>query len=77
MLINRAYSLLDIKSLDEDERILTGIASTAEPDRMGDIVEPAGAEFKLPIPFLWQHNSREPIGEVFAAKVTKLSLIHI
>jgi HK97 family phage major capsid protein/HK97 family phage prohead protease len=71
VLTNRAYSLLDIKAIDEDERIVTGIASTAEPDRMGDIVEPKGAEFKLPIPFLWQHNAREPIGEVFAAKVTK------
>ena len=37
---------------------------------MGDIVEPEGAQFKLPIPLLWQHNSREPVGEVVAAKAT-------
>jgi len=68
--IQRAYSLLEIKSIDEDQRILTGIASTPSPDRMGDIVEPKGAEFKLPIPLLWQHRHDQPIGEVFAAKVT-------
>ena len=37
---------------------------------MGDVVEPKGAAFKLPIPLLWQHRSGEPIGQVIAAKVT-------
>jgi HK97 family phage major capsid protein/HK97 family phage prohead protease len=69
-LINRAYSLLQIKSIDEESRVITGIATTPTPDRMGDIVDAAGAEFQLPIPLLWQHNSREPVGEVFAATVT-------
>ena len=68
--MNRAYSLLTIKSIDEDQRIITGIATTPSPDRVGDIVEPKGAEFNLPIPFLWQHNSREPLGHVTKAKVT-------
>lgn len=66
----RAYSLLTIKAIDEDQRIITGIASTPEADRVGDIVEPAGADFKLPLPFLKHHNAREPIGEVFDAKIT-------
>lgn len=65
-----AYSQLTLKAADEERRILTGIASTPTPDRMGDIVEPKGAEFALPIPFLWQHNSLEPIGQVTKAKVT-------
>lgn len=68
---NRAYSLMSIKSIDEDAREITGIASTPETDRMGDIVEPDGAEYKLPIPFLWQHDQQQPIGEVYAAKKTK------
>lgn len=67
---HRAYSLLELKSIDEDERIITGLASTIEVDRMGDVVEPKGAVFKLPLPLLWQHNAREPIGHVIAAKVT-------
>jgi HK97 family phage major capsid protein/HK97 family phage prohead protease len=66
----RAWSTLIVRSMDEDKRTLTGIASTPSTDRMGDIVEPKGAEFKLPIPFLWQHDSRQPIGEVTRAKVT-------
>ena len=68
--MKRAYAILQIKSIDEDSRVITGIATTPTPDRSGDIVEPAGASFQLPIPLLWQHNSREPIGEVFAATVT-------
>lgn len=67
---NRAYSLLEVKAVDDEQRIITGIASTIEVDRMGDIVEPKGAVFKLPLPLLWQHNSREPIGHVTEAKVT-------
>lgn len=66
----RAYSLLTVKSVDEDARIITGIATTPETDRMGDVVEPKGAQFKLPIPLLWQHNAHQPIGHVTAARVT-------
>jgi HK97 family phage prohead protease len=70
-MMKRAYSLLEIKAMDDDTRELTGIATTPETDRMGDIVEPKGAEFKLPLPFLWQHDSGQPIGHVTSAKVTK------
>src|SRR5688572_21976485 len=69
--IHRAYSVLDLKQVDEEKREFEGWATTPETDRMGDIVEPAGVEFKLPLPLLWQHNSREPIGHVVSAKVSK------
>lgn len=69
-MMNRAYSTLELKSADDEKRILSGIASTPSVDRMGDIVEPKGAEFKLPIPFLWQHDSRQPIGHVTKAKIS-------
>lgn len=68
--MHRAYSVLTLKEMDEDKRELTGIATTPTPDRVGDIVEPRGAEFKLPIPLLWQHDARQPIGHVVAASVT-------
>lgn len=71
MTITRAYSLLEIKELDEDARRITGIASTPKTDRAGDVVMPEGAVFKLPIPFLYQHDSHQPIGFVTEAKVTK------
>jgi HK97 family phage prohead protease len=70
--MERAYSTLVIKALGEDgKRTFKGIASTPTTDRMGDIVEPKGAQFKLPIPFLWQHDSSDPIGWITAAKVTE------
>lgn len=67
----RAYSVLQVKSVDEAQRIIEGIATTPKTDRMEDIVEPAGAQFAIPIPFLWQHRSSEPIGNVIAAEVTE------
>lgn len=68
--VQRAYSTLEIKSVDEDQRIIEGIATTPSTDRMDDIVDPKGANYTLPIPLLWQHNSREPVGQVLAATVT-------
>lgn len=70
MTLERAYSVLDVKSMDDDKREIVGIATTPSTDRMGDIVEPKGAEFKLPLPLLWQHNHDAPIGHVISAKAT-------
>lgn len=67
-----AYSTLEIKMIDESngKRMFHGVATTPTPDRTGDIVEPKGAEFQLPIPLCWMHNSRDPVGWVHSAKVT-------
>ena len=50
--MNRAFVSFEIKSLDDEQRLIEGWATTPEVDRMGDIVLPKGAEYKLPIPFL-------------------------
>lgn len=70
--MTKAYSTLTIKSVTDtdDERIITGIATTPSTDRDDDILEPAGAKFNLPIPLLWQHNHNQPIGEVIQATIT-------
>ncbi|TRC92185.1 hypothetical protein FJV76_29315 [Mesorhizobium sp. WSM4303] len=68
--MNRGYSVLNIKSVSEDERTITGIATTPATDLQDDVVEPRGAVFKLPIPLLWQHQHDAPVGWVTAAKVT-------
>ena len=73
-MMNRAFSLLEIKRVDEDAREITGIATTPAADRLNDIVEPRGAQFNLPIPLLWQHDSHQPIGQVTHAKVGKLGI---
>lgn len=72
MSMNRAYSVLDIKAATgaDGKRRFSGLATTPNADRSGDIVEPKGAQFELPIPFLWQHDSRAPVGWITAVKVT-------
>lgn len=72
--LNRAYSLLEIKSLDDDLRIITGMATTPEPDRVGDIVEPLGAKFAAEIPLLWQHQHSSPVGFARFGKPTKAGI---
>ncbi|AKI26996.1 HK97 family phage prohead protease [Moraxella catarrhalis] len=70
--MTKAYSTLQIKSVtdNDDERIITGIATTPSTDRDDDILEPLGAKFTLPIPLLSHHNHSQPIGEVIQAEVT-------
>lgn len=77
---SKAFGLMTVKSVNEDQRIIKGIATTPTPDRVDDIVDPMGAKFTLPIPFLWQHDKKQPIGEVVAAQVTESGIeveIHI
>ncbi len=59
---NRAYSILNVKSIDAQKRIISGTATTPTVDRVGDIIEPLGVKFNNPMPFLWQHNHDQPIG---------------
>ena len=73
-MLNRAYSLLEIKRADEETRVITGMATTPAPDRLNDVVEPDGAKFTLPMPLLWQHDSEQPIGHVTAARVGKAGI---
>lgn len=69
--MDRAYSVLEIKAYDDEERVIEGIATTPSADRMGDVVEPMGAKFSLPMPLLWQHNHSQPVGHVEFAKPTE------
>lgn len=73
MTMKRAYSVLEVKGITEDDDYfhVEGIASTPTPDRMGDIVEPMGAKFQLPMPLLWQHNHQSPVGHVDFAQPNK------
>ncbi len=70
--MTKAYSVLKVKAITEtdDERTITGIASTPNMDRDSDVMDMMGAKFALPIPLLWQHNHNMPVGEVTSATVT-------
>ena len=69
-MLKRAWSTLELKAVDDDKRILEGIASTPSTDRYEDVVEPEGAQYKLPIPFLYQHQHGQPIGWVEDVKTS-------
>ena len=67
---NRAYSILNIKAFDDAKRTFSGMATTPEPDRVGDIVEPMGVQYKNPSPLLWMHFHDLPVGSVVFGKPT-------
>ena len=66
----RAYSLVEIKSFDEDRRELTGWATTPALDRVGDVVEPLGARFAPDLPLLLHHDPRLVVGRAQLGKPT-------
>jgi HK97 family phage prohead protease len=68
---DRAWSVLTLKSIDSEQRTIEGMASTPEVDRIGDIVEPMGAKFTLPMPLLHHHKHDQPVGHVLVANATK------
>ena len=63
-----AYSVIKKLSVDQDERVIEGIMATPTPDRVGDVLEPMGVRYALPLPLLWQHRHDQPIGNVEYAK---------
>lgn len=67
---HRAYSLLTTKAVTEDADYvyIEGIASTPSVDRVGDVVEPMGAKFALPMKLIMQHDHDLPVGNVTFAK---------
>jgi len=73
--MQRAYSRIDLKSISDTRRTFSGIATTPTADRVGDIVEPTGAEYSLPIPLLWQHDSSQPIGQIQEVHASKAGIV--
>jgi HK97 family phage prohead protease len=71
---NRAFSILEVKSVDEEKRIIRGVATTPTVDRVGDIIDPLGVKFDNPLPLLWQHEHDKPIGSVKFDKPTKAGI---
>ena len=63
-MLDRAYSLLTIKAFDPEQRTISGIATTPEPDRTGDVVDMAGVTFRNPLPLLLHHDKTQPVGRV-------------
>jgi HK97 family phage prohead protease len=60
----RAYSLFEVKSLEEERRIMSGMASTPTPDRVRDVVEPMGMVQRGPVNLFLYHAHNLPVGHV-------------
>lgn len=72
--MNRAYSLIETKALDEGRRVFRGTATTPEPDRVMDTINPMGARFKNPLVLLHQHRHDAPIGTMKFSAPTKAGI---
>jgi HK97 family phage major capsid protein/HK97 family phage prohead protease len=69
--VTRAWATLELKRADDERMEIRGTASTPQTDRMGDVVEPLGLEFQNPLPLLWHHDHRAPIGLATLDKPSK------
>ena len=71
MELKRAYSLLETKEVDSEQRVITGIATTPRVDSHNDIVEPEGVQYRGPVNLYLYHDTRLPVGNVSFGKATK------
>lgn len=71
--MERLETFLRVKQVEssDGERWITAWATTADEDLQGDVVEPAGAVYQLPIPLLAYHKSDSPVGVVTEAHVSE------
>jgi hypothetical protein len=72
--MDRAFSTIALKSLDEEQREFRGLATSPVPDRVLDIIEPLGAKYRNPTVLLRAHAHDAPIGEVFFDRPTKTGI---
>jgi HK97 family phage prohead protease len=68
--LNRAYSILTVKSIDAEKRQISGIATTPLPDDSGDVIEPLGITFHNPLPLLFHHDRKAPVGRAMFDRPT-------
>lgn len=72
--LDRAFSLLEVKSVSDETRTFEGWATTPKLDRQGDIVDWEGLTFGNSIKLLLYHNSTLPVGNVKFGAPTKRGL---
>ena len=69
--LTRHVTLLRVKRASANSFTFTGWATTPAEDLVGDVVEPRGAVYELPLPLLWMHDTSAPVGVVESATVTE------
>lgn len=69
--MDRAIWDLTVRSVNEDQRIIRGVATTGRLDRASDRIDPMGVTFKNPAILLLQHDHARPVGTVTFDQPTK------
>lgn len=69
--MDRAYSIISVKAMDDEKRVIRGIATTPEIDRVGDSVDPFGVKVADDIPLFLYHDSNQTVGRAKFGKATK------
>ncbi len=72
--MNKSFAVIDIKSMNEEQRIVSGIATTPDVDRMGDSVNPLGVKVAGDIPLFLYHDSKLTVGRAKFGKATKAGI---
>ncbi len=67
----KAWSLLEVKSVDDEKRIVRGMATTPAVDRMSDIVDPLGMIVRGSAKLHLYHKHDMPVGLLNFGKPTK------
>ncbi len=69
--MHKAWSLLEVKQVNDERRIIRGIATTPTVDRVGDVVEPEGMIQRGPVKLHLYHKHDLPVGHVTFGRPTK------
>jgi HK97 family phage prohead protease len=69
--MRKAWSLLEVKQVNDERRIIRGIATSPTVDRVGDVVEPEGMIQRGPVKLHLYHKHDLPVGHVIFDRPTK------
>lgn len=69
-MMHRAYSILETKSVNIDDRIIEGVATTPSIDRVGDQINSRGIKYRNPLPCLLHHDATKPVGKMYFSDPT-------
>lgn len=67
----KAWSLLEVKQVDDERREIHGMATTPTVDRMDDVVDPEGVVYRGPVKLHLYHKHDLPVGRVTFERPTK------
>jgi HK97 family phage prohead protease len=69
--MDRAYSIIQVKSMDDDQRVIRGMATTPELDRDGEVIDPFGVKVAEDIPLFLYHDSKQVVGRAKFGRATR------